>query len=154
MAKLIFVALWVCLVMASSVYATVSLRSNAAKNPAAEEFFGGLDYVKSDIISVPIISEGKIAGYVVARFVFTMDGTILRQLSVPPTMLIVDEAFRALYAGEAINFANLKKYDLDSLKQRIVKNVNTRFKSDLVKDVLIEQFNFIPQDQVRYGPKR
>ena len=154
MVKTALIAIWVCVVMASSVYATVLFRSAPTKDKAADEFFGGLDYVKSDIISVPIISGGKIGGYVVAQFVFTIDGTILRKLSVPPNVFIIDEAFRALFAGETVDFKNMKKYDLDGLKTKIAENVNTRFKSDLVQDVLIERLNFIPMDKVRYGPKR
>lgn len=156
MVKTILIAIWVCVVMAGSVYAAVMFGGGGApkQEATAEEFFGGLDYVKTDIISVPIISDGKIGGYVVAQFVFTVDGTILRKLSVPPNLFIVDEAFRALFAGEVIEFKNMKKYDLDGLKTNIAKNVNMRFKSELVRDVLIERLNFIPLDKVRYGPKR
>lgn len=154
MVKTALIAIWVCVVMASSVYATVMFGSAKPEDKATEEFFGGLDYVKSDIMSVPIISEGKIGGYVVAQFVFTIDGTIMRKLSVPPNVFIVDEAFRALFTGEVVDFKNMKKYDLDGLKKNIVKNVNMRFKADLIQDVLIERLNFIPSDKVRYGPKR
>lgn len=156
MVKTILIAIWVCIVMAGSVYAAVIFGGSGApkKEAEAEEFFGGLDYVKTDIISVPIISDGKIGGYVVAQFVFTVDGTLLRQLSVPPNLFIIDEAFRALFAGEVIEFKNMKKYDLEGLKTTIAKNVNARFKTDLVRDVLIERLNFIPLDKVRYGPKR
>lgn len=155
MVKTILIALWVCIVMASSVYAAVMFGgSKPETNAKPDEFFGGLDYVKTDIISVPIISDGKIGGYIVAQFVFTVDGTVLRKLSVPPNLFIVDEAFRALFAGEAVDFKNMKKYDLEGLKKNIAKNVNLRFKSELVQDVLIERLNFIPLDKVRYGPKR
>ncbi len=155
MVKTILIALWVCIVMASSVYAAVMFGGSEPEVSAKpDEFFGGLDYVKTDIISVPIISDGKIGGYIVAQFVFTVDGTVLRKLSVPPNLFIVDEAFRALFAGEAVDFKNMKKYDLEGLKKSIAKNVNLRFKSELVQDVLIERLNFIPLDKVRYGPKR
>ena len=154
MVKTILIAIWVCVVMASSVYATVLFTTAPSEDKAADEFFGGLDYVKSDIISVPIISDGGIRGYVVAQFVFTIDGTIMRKLSVPPNVFIIDEAFRALFAGEAVDFKNMKKYDIEGLKKNIVVNVNKRFKSELIRDVLIERLNFIPLDKVRYGPKR
>ena len=154
MVKTILIAIWVCVVMASSVYATVLFRAAPEEDAAVEEFFGGLDYVKSDIISVPIISDGKIGGYVVAQFVFTIDGATLRKLSVPPNVFIIDEAFRALFAGNTVDFKDMKKYDLEGLKKKIVMNVNQRFKSELVRDVLIERLNFIPLDKVRYGPKR
>lgn len=154
MVRTALIAIWVCVVMAGSVYAAVQFGAAPEEKKETQEFFGGLDYVKSDIISVPIISEGKIGGYVVAQFVFTIDGTIFRQLSVPPNVFIIDEAFRALYAGEVVDFKNMKKYDIDGLKKKIAMNVNERFKADLIKDVLIERLNFIPLNEVRYGPKR
>ena len=63
----------------------------------ADEFFGGLDYVKTNIMSVPIISDGAIQGYLIAQFVFTADGKVLRQLSVPPELFLTDEAFRTIF---------------------------------------------------------
>lgn len=154
MVRTALIAIWVCVVMAGSVYAAVQFGAAPQEKKEVQEFFGGLDYVKSDIISVPIISKGAIGGYIVAQFVFTIDGTIFRQLSVPPNVFIVDEAFRALYAGDVVDFKDMKKYDIDGLKKKIAMNVNERFKAELIKDVLIERLNFIPLNEVRYGPKR
>ena len=67
---------------------------------------------------------------------------------------MLDEAFRAIYAGDAPEFANLKKYDLDGLKKTIAKNINERFGAEIIHDVLVEQFNYVPKSEVRHGPKR
>ena len=84
---------------------------------------------------------------------FTADGKLLRKLSVPPEVFLTDEAFQAIYAGEAPDFERLKKYDLDGLKKNIAMKVNERFGTEIIRDVLIEQFNYVPKDQVRYGPR-
>ena len=39
-------------------------------------------------LSVPMVSDGEVKGYIIAQFVFTVDGVILRKLSVPPDIFI------------------------------------------------------------------
>ena len=155
MVRIVISALWICLVTVASSYGVMMMTGGQAPTAAeADEFFGGLDYVKTQIISVPIVSSGAIQGYLIAQFVFTADGKLLRQLSVPPEVFLTDEAFQTIFAGEAPDFKNLKKYDLAGLKTKIAANVNKRFDADIVRDVLIEQFNFVPKDQVRYGARK
>ena len=154
MVKLIIAGVWALAIALSSLYAVVAMNSEVQPVAAEEKFFGGLDYVKSDIISMPILARGKIDGYVVAQFVFTIEEKILKRLSIPPTMLIVDEAFVTLFSGKYIDFRDIKPVALDKLKEHIRDNVNKRFGSDLIYEVLVEQLNFIPMDQVRYGPRR
>lgn len=153
MIKVIGVAVWICMVALGSAYGAATMFSGDRQKIEPEEFFGGIDYVKTSIISVPIVTVGSIRGYVIAQFVFTAEGKLLRQLSVPPELFFIDEAFRAIYEGDAPDFANLKKYDLDGLKKTIAANINNRYGIDIIRDVLIEQFNYVPQDQVRYGPR-
>jgi hypothetical protein len=130
-------------------YAAVMWESDAPVDAKADEFFGGLDYVKTSPISVPIVSSGMVEGYVIAQFVFTVDGTTLRKLSVPPEVFLLDEAYRAIYAGQKIDFKHLDRYNVDDLTKEIAAKVNTRFKADLVKDVLVEQFNYLAKEEVR-----
>lgn len=154
MVKLLIAGIWALAIALSSLYGVVVMNSEA--NPVASEdkFFGGLDYVKSEIISVPILDGGKIDGYVVAQFVFTIEEKVSKRLSIPPAMLIIDEAFSTLFSKKYINFRDIKPFALDEMKEHIRANVNKRFGSDLIHEVLVEQLNFIPMDQVRYGPRR
>ncbi|MGE0211649.1 MAG: hypothetical protein AB7S41_08145 [Parvibaculaceae bacterium] len=149
MVKLLLSGLWICIVTLASSYAVVAWKADAVPDPKKEEFFGGLDYVKTGVISVPVIDEGEVQGYIVAQFVFTADGQTLRSLSVAPDSFIIDEAYRAIYAGEKVNFRRIEKYDLDALTKDIAVKVNERFKTDLVKDVLVEQFNYVSKEEIR-----
>ena len=68
----------------------------------------------------------------------------------PPDVFILDDAYRVIYAnGQKIDFRNLDKVSIDDLTKEIAVRVNERFKSDLVKDVLVEQFNYLSKDEVR-----
>ncbi len=149
MVKLLLSGLWICAVALLSSYAVVDWKAGQAEDPKADEFFGGLDYVKTNIISVPMIDKGEIQGYIIAQFVFTADGNTLRNLSVPPDSFLVDEAYRAIYSGEKVNFKRLEKYDIEALTKTIAERLNERFKTELIKDVLVEQFNYVSKDEIR-----
>lgn len=152
MVKLLMVGLWACLVTLGASYAAVMWQADAPVDAKADEFFGGLDYVKTNPISVPMLSDGEIKGYVIAQFVFTIDGTTLRKLSVPPDVFLIDEAYRAIFAsGEKIDFKQLDKYNVEALTKQIAAKVNERFKTDLVKDVLVEQLNYLAKNEVRFN---
>ncbi|HET7410951.1 MAG TPA: hypothetical protein VFJ13_12205, partial [Paracoccaceae bacterium] len=118
MKKLLLGGIWVCAVTIASVY-IASLSAGGASATSEEAPLQGIDYVKTRQINVPRISDGRIQGYVVARFVFTIDAETKRNLPVPPEVFIVDEAFRAIYGDETIDFANLEKTDLAELTRRI-----------------------------------
>lgn len=153
MVKLIVIGLWVCAVTLGAAYAAVMYQADSTAASKSEEFFGGLDYVKTEPMSVPMVTGGEIKGYVIAQFVFTVDGDILRKMSVPPTVFLVDEAYRTIYAGEhQFDFKKVDKRKLDELTKEIASKVNARFKIDLVKDVLLERFDYVAKGEVRAAP--
>ena len=149
MIKLLVSGIWICAITLASSYTAASWKAASGDPAAEEELLQGLNYEKTAPISVPIVADGEVDGYVVAQFVFTADAQTLKQLSVPPQPFILDEAFRSIYADERIDFAHLEQFDLASLTQKIVERVNARFQADLVKDLLVEQFSYVSKDEVR-----
>jgi hypothetical protein len=149
MIKLILSALWICIITLASSYVAASWKTQTAMVATGEEGLTGLNYTKTEPINVPIIVDGAINGYVVAQFVYTADAATLKQLSVPPDAFILDEAFRTIFSDERIDFENLERFDLASLTKNLATAVNTRFGSDILQDVLVEQFTFITKDEVR-----
>jgi hypothetical protein len=146
--KLLLSGLWLCLATAAASYAAVSWKTGAK---AAEEpaYIDGLDYEKTRAINVPMIAEGKIQGYVVAQFVFTVDAKTKSKLTVPPEVFVLDEAFRTIYADEKLDFRQLEKYDLPALMTAIRERVNARLEADVIKDVLVEEFNYLAKDEAQ-----
>jgi hypothetical protein len=155
MIRLILSGLWVCLVTLASTYAAVSWL--APRPPEAEtqiqKLNGGLESVKTRMISVPVIGEGTIHGYVTAQFVFTVDGKAMKHLAVKPDAFLLDEAFKAIYGGDSVDFRHFTKRDLQALSKQIGDNVNRRLGARLVEDVLVQELNYIAKDHVRGGLK-
>ena len=109
----------------------------------------GLQYQTTRAISVPMIKDGSVQGYVVAQFVYTIDAATLKRLSVPPEVFLLDEAFRTIYSDTSLDFQHLEKYDINKLTRNLIQQVNTKLKGDLIKDVLVDEFNYISKQDAQ-----
>lgn len=158
MIKLIIAGLWVCLVTLGSAYGAVYWQT--AQHPPTHESAqksndhghgasGGKETLKTRMISVPVIADGAVQGYVMAQFVFVADSKAMKEMAVKPDLFLLDEAFKTIYSGEAGDFRKLKKQDLGVLVKKIGENANKRMGVNVVEDVLIQELNYIPKDRVR-----
>jgi hypothetical protein len=94
-----------------------------------------------------MVEGGNVQGYIVARFVYTMEGRAMHQLNVPPEPFVVDEAFRRIYADDKLDFRKLARYDLSILTTAIKQRVNQRMQAEIVQDVLVEDFNYVSKEE-------
>ena len=156
MIKLIMVGLWACVVTLGSCWAVASWTPSKAVDVEREpdKQTGGLEHIRTKMISVPIISEGAIQGYVIAQFIFSIEAKHLKQLSIKPEAILLDEAFKVIYAGETVDFRNIKKQDLAAMLKSISDGVNKRFGTPLVESVLIQELNYVSKAEARLGEKR
>jgi hypothetical protein len=118
-----------------------------AETPAA--LLGRLDYVKTDIISVPVLRDNEIAGYFLGRFVYTVEPKEVAKLSVPATTLIIDEVYSYLFSSPEIDFTRVKSLDLDAFRANVRDAINKRIGAEIVHDVLIEQVDFLSKAEIR-----
>jgi hypothetical protein len=149
MIKLVAAGLWVCILTAGTSYAVAYWKENGSLLPVKEEFIDGLQYQKTRALSVPMVENGSVQGYVVARFVYTVDGRTLHQLTVPPDPFVVDEAFRRIFADDRLDFHKLARYDLSILTTGIKQRVNERMQADIIQDVMVEDFNYVSRDEFK-----
>ncbi|MEP2705380.1 MAG: hypothetical protein ABJN98_03710 [Roseibium sp.] len=149
MIKILLAGIWMSTTMLASGYGTVQYIASQKRLETGEEpSFVGLDYETVKPVNVPILYEGTLQGYVVAKLVFTADGDTLRKLPVPPHPFLVDEAFRVLYSDENLDFRNLERYDLDGFTQNLREKANARMGQAVVLDVLVEEFNYFDKADV------
>ena len=74
---------------------------------------------------------------------------LMHTLPVPPNAFVVDEAFRQIYADQSIDFRKLAKYDITKRLAEVRTEVNKRLGADVVKDVLVDELNFVAKREVR-----
>ena len=147
MMRLIASCVWIIVVTSASAYVSNTWRFRGAESETPERKSGNLEHIKTVPINVPMIANGNVEGYIVAQFIYLADTRKLRELSVPPDDFITDEAFRALYSGE-VDFNHLQKYDLQGLTKVLAQKINQRLGMEIIKDVLVEEFTYVPKRDI------
>jgi len=147
MLKLALSCLWICIVTLGSAYTMILMKSHHAEAsvPAKIDRVG---YEKTRPINVPIIANGLVEGYVIVQLSYTVNADDGKKANIPIEAFLLDEAFKTLYADEKLDFRHLEKYDVASLTQNLIKKVNGRLNNPLVKDVLVEEFNYISKEDI------
>jgi hypothetical protein len=145
--KFIAAAIWICVVTIGAVI--YSFQASGAKSEAGPALFGGLDYVKTDVISVPILRNSKINGYFLARLVYVVDPAKLKLLSVPAEAILVDEVYSYLYSNPQLDFSANETLDLEAFRAGIRDAINARVQDALIDDILVEQIDFLSKDEIR-----
>lgn len=153
MVKAVIIGIWISIASLGSFYSVFVWKGQPGENAQQRKFFGGLNYVKTNAVSVPIISQGRVSGYVLARFVYLADGTKLKQLSVPAELLLLDDAFKILYGTRLRDVQRIEKYDLAALTLKMKNSANKRLEMNLIQDVLVESINYIDKSEVRVRKK-
>ena len=147
--KTIGLGVWAIVVALIAGYMAATWNTGATVEAVrAESKPSGLEYRHPDAITVPMISGGELRGYVVAKVVFTADASALRDSPIDPQPFVIDEAFRHIYTEGKVEFDHLAKYNLDKITGDIKDAVNKRLGTDLIKDVLIEELNYVDRAQL------
>jgi len=139
---------WVCSVTLVACYSAVTWM--VGRSPAEETpHYEGVQYKKLPPMNIPIIAEGAVQGYVIANLVFTADSRTLRELPVPPEAFVQDEIFRHVYADESLDFRRLSRYNVNGMIAAVREKINKRLGAEIVKEILVENFNFIDKSDIR-----
>lgn len=150
MIKLMVAALWISIATTGALL--FSFHWAQAPHDTSEQAelpsFKGLDFVRTGIISVPVFEKGRVHGYFLTRLVFTAKAARLAQLKLPAEALLADQVYTHLYANPQIDFTHRDDLDVDAFRAGIRDGVNQRIGEELIHEVLIEQVDYLPKDQV------
>lgn len=148
MIKIVAIGLWVCVVALGMLMAGIKVSSQPKTAATAEETAPTIDYDRTDVMSVPILADGKVNGYIISQLVYTIDSKVKNKLTVPLGLFINDEVFNVFF-GSYSDTKHIERVKFADVKQKIIDGVNQRFPEPVIKDIMVEQFNYIPADQVR-----
>lgn len=154
MIKFAFAAIWIGAVALGSAYYSFNQAKESQEGPSEPTLFGGLDYVRTGIVSIPLFKDGQVYGYFLSRLVYTIEPEKLKALTVPAEALIVDQLYAYLYANPDIEFHDRDALDLSLIKDGIRDGINERVGDKLVHDVLIEQVDFLSKTEIRDNTMR
>ena len=149
MIKLVVSGIWICALSLASVYVSMQMARGKTDDAAPQPYFGGMDYVRGDLVSIPVISGGTVHGYFLTRLVYTVDPTKLSQLSVPLRDLITDELYTLLVGNRVVDFPKMDNFDLKAFRTEIKSALNKRVGADLFRDVMVDQIDFLSKSDIR-----
>lgn len=140
--RLFVVGIWAVLVTVGAGFVVAQMRISAPSDEDGPRL-EGLRYTSLPTMSVPVVEDGRVSGYVVVRMVYTADAAVLRGLASEPDAFITDEIFRALYGSADTAFGRLVRLDLDALAAEARERVNARLGDEVVQDLLVDGLNYI-----------
>jgi hypothetical protein len=147
--KMLLLGLWVCLIALGSSYFSANFVGQKSIAKAGNLEAGPTEFIKSDMISVPVIRSGRVQGYVVAQFTFVVDTAEIAKLKYEPNPFLFDAAFRCLYENQTTDFSSLQQQDLTELVKQVLERANKKLAAPVTKDVLLTEINYVLRDEVR-----
>jgi hypothetical protein len=147
--KLVILGIWVIAVTAGATFGAVHLRALSSEVNRGKQEDLGVEELKAEMTSIPMIRGGEIIGYLIIQLSFQADRRLLGEKKLEPMPYINDAAFRAIFASTDVDFRRLRGSDLDRLTAAILKEANNRIGGEMVRQVLIQQLNFVPREDIR-----
>jgi hypothetical protein len=147
--KLVVIGVWVILVTAGATYGSVYLATSKGSTSSTDEPDLGVEELKSEMTSVPIMRNGDISGYLILQLSFAADRRLLAERKLDPLPFLMDAAFRVIFARTDVDFRRLRSKDLEEITVAIAAEANNRIGSGFVRDVLLQQVNFVKKEDIR-----
>ena len=150
MIRLLIIGAWACLMALGSSYAAAWWAAGAPRK-AEETYLAGLEYRRLPTLTVPMVIDGKVTGYVMAKLVITADAAQLRKLPMEPQVFAVNAAFTEIYVNGRVESGKVSKYNLPDMLARIRSSTNEYLKGEVIREVLVESLNYIDRTDMRSG---
>jgi len=154
MMKLLITGVWICAVALASVYFSVQISNKKEAVEPVPAMFGGLETVRGEVTSIPVINGGSVDGYFITRLSYTVDPVKVALLTIPIDVLVTDTLYTALVGEQIIGFPDLEKFDLEAFRTHVRDTLNGKLGEDVFHDVIVEQIDFLSKDDIRSNMRR
>lgn len=152
MIKLLLTGIWGVLLLSGSVYFFHSSQAASTNVEEAEEvnpFFGKLETIALDTMSVVYISQNKVQGYIILEVAFIVDADKNKKITVPLKYLVQNSVNNTFLKNDDINITRLDSFDPDEIEKRLAEDLNEKIGEKVVSEVLIQRIDFMSSDDVR-----
>lgn len=149
MLKLIITGIWVAAVTLGSVY--FSIQMSKAPDPALEEANkkASQTLVRGEVVTYPVIAQGRVEGYFLARTSFVADKTKLADITLPVPEMLTDEMYTELVGDKVIRVGDNRNFDLKAFKDRVKQALNQKLGAEVVLDVVVEQIDYVTKEEIQ-----
>lgn len=143
MIKLVLVGVWACLVVVGAAYASVSLRLfEPGKEKHAES---KLEMLNMKPVSVPVVREDRIEGYLVIRLSIVVDAALRKSMIAKVEDLVADEVLRSSIGTSLVRFPA----ELAGLPATVVKAVNQRVNAGVLSQIVVQEWSYAGRSDLR-----
>jgi len=137
------ISVWIVSITLAAAYFGHTMQNSGPAHRAAEQVANAPTTVKIKSMTVPVVGDGTVQGYILTTVSISAKTDLLKTLPQPPDLLLSDEVFKTLYAEEQIDFKHIEKTSLAKLSQKIRDNINSRVGAVLAEDVFIQEFHYM-----------
>ncbi|MCA1403784.1 hypothetical protein I6F26_04100 [Ensifer sp. IC3342] len=148
MLKLVLTGVWVCAVTLGSVYFSMQYASAPVVSEADADRRASEDYVPGEIITVPVIKEGAVQGYFLAKLSFSATKEGIAKLHAPLRQVVTDELYDMLVGSKFVDLADTGSFDLPTFKVAVKDGLNKKLGNEVITEVLVEQLEYLTKDDV------
>nr|WP_313533777.1 hypothetical protein [Brucella anthropi] len=140
------VGLWCACVCLAAVYLTVRQRLSNAPTEAAFPVLTEHHVVSSDMVTVPIVKEGKVDGYFLAQVALTANDEAYHRRSYPAGVDLTDQLITFLQSGTPI-LAD-RDFSLETMRSDLVGQMNRRFGEEVFYKALVARLDYLTADDL------
>jgi hypothetical protein len=109
--------------------------------------------VKTEMTGIPVVTDGLVSGYLVFQISSTVDASKLPTAEFEVGPYILDAAIRASYQSAEAGAQKFNGNFIKKLTDKIIEEANMKLGGPVIKVVNVEQFNFVPKDEIRGNKK-
>jgi hypothetical protein len=105
--------------------------------------------IKTEMTGIPVVVDGLVSGYLVFQISSTIDTTKLPSSEFDAGPYVLDAAIRASYQSTEVGVLKVNAKYLKQLSESVREEANRKLNAEVVTAVNVEQFNFVPKDEIR-----
>ena len=147
MIKALIAGIWVTALLSGSVFFFGQGTGSEVATEEVEEV--QIEQVKLDSMSVTIVRDNTLQGYVLIDAVFLLNMDKISTASVPVDIALKDTVNKSIFTYKDINLQYLESFEYDKFKAKVTEDLNKKYGSGFVQDMLIERIDFISYEEIR-----
>lgn len=130
--------------------AVLAINMNAAPQESSEPSHEAtIENVTTELTAVPVVNDGKVTAYLILKLTSTVDRSLTKEAGENLVPYLSDAAFRAAFDFAAGGVKEIKAKHVEDMSAEIARLANQRLGAMAVKSVSLEQFNLVPESQIR-----
>jgi hypothetical protein len=149
MLKFIIIGLFGIMATAGGLFLNRYLDQQSKLAEPTTEVQAKLLQVKTEMTGIPVVANGLVSGYLVFQISSTIDSSKLPASEFDVGPYILDAAIRASYQSAEIGTQKINGIFIKKLSEIIIEEANLKLGGPVVTAINVEQFNFVPKDEIR-----